>query len=161
MEIRTATLADLDQVNAVEAACFPPAEAATQAEFKERLTYYGNHFWLLFDDEGKIIGFIDGFVTDQKDLTDDMYAQAQLHNERGKWQMIFGLNTLPEYRRHGYGGKLIRALTAAAKKQGRKGVVLTCKERLIPYYQHFGFKNEGLSRSVHGGATWYQMRLTF
>jgi len=30
--IRTATLADLDAVAAVEAACFPEAEAATRAE---------------------------------------------------------------------------------------------------------------------------------
>lgn len=44
---------------------------------------------------------------------------------------------------------------------GRAGVVLTCKERLIPYYERFGFRNEGLSASTHGGETWYQMRLTF
>lgn len=39
--------------------------------------------------------------------------------------------------------------------------MLTCKERLIPYYERFGFRNEGLSASTHGGETWYQMRLTF
>jgi hypothetical protein len=40
-------------------------------------------------------------------------------------------------------------------------VVLACKEDKVPYYEKFGFVNEGLSGSRHGGATWYQMRLTF
>ena len=37
----------------------------------------------------------------EADLTDDMYKNAQLHDENGEWQMIFGVNTLPSYRRHG------------------------------------------------------------
>ena len=61
--IRTATLADLDAVAAVEAACFPAAEAATRAEFADRLAHYGGHFWLMFDG-GTLIAFVDGMVTD-------------------------------------------------------------------------------------------------
>mgnify|MGYP000858608536 CR=1 FL=1 len=34
MEIRTATIADLAQIAAVEAECFPAAEAATKEEFE-------------------------------------------------------------------------------------------------------------------------------
>ena len=49
MEIRTATMSDLDAVAAVEAECFPVAEAATKEEFAERIRYYGDHFWLMFD----------------------------------------------------------------------------------------------------------------
>ena len=37
MKIRTATMADLAAVAAVEKACFPPAEAATADEFRDRL----------------------------------------------------------------------------------------------------------------------------
>ena len=49
-----------------------------------------------------------------------------------------------------------------AKKQGRKGLVLTCKEKLIPYYAKFGFSDEGVSeKSTHGNVVWHQMRLTF
>ena len=48
-----------------------------------------------------------------------------------------------------------------AKEQGRIGVVLTCKDRLIHYYEKFGLVNEGLAaKSTHGGAEWYQMRLS-
>ncbi len=160
MEIRTATFKDLDAVSAVEAACFPAAEAATPAEFEERLRYYGGHFWLMFDSE-KLIGFVDGMVTDKADLSDDLYAQATLHNENGAWQMIFGVNTLPEYRRQGVAAALLERAIADAKSQGRKGLVLTCKDKLVHYYAKFGFVSEGVSESTHGGVVWYQMRLTF
>ena len=160
MEIRTATFKDLDAVSAVEAACFPAAEAATPAEFAERLRHYGSHFWLMFDGE-KLIGFVDGMVTDRADLIDDLYAQASLHNENGAWQMIFGVNTLPEYRRQGVAAALLERAIADAKTQGRKGLVLTCKDKLVHYYAKFGFVSEGVSESTHGGVVWYQMRLTF
>ena len=160
MIIRTATMDDLQAVAAVEAECFPAAEAATEEEFAERLKYYGNHFWLMFEEE-KLIAFVDGFVTDEADLTDEMYEKAELHNEDGAWQMIFGVNTIPSHRRHGYAGQLIQRAIEDAKAQGRKGLVLTCKDRLVPYYAKFGFKNEGVSESTHGNVVWYQMRLEF
>ncbi|MEE8857075.1 MAG: GNAT family N-acetyltransferase [Lactobacillus sp.] len=160
MEIRHATAADLEALAEVEAECFPKAEAATAEEFAGRVKYYGNHFWLMFDGD-RLVSFVDGFVTDAADLTDEMYAKAELHQEDGAWQMIFGVNTLPSYRRHGYAGDLLKAAIEDAKKQGRKGLVLTCKDRLVHYYAKFGFKNEGVSGSTHGGVTWYQMRLTF
>ena len=91
-----------------------------------------------------------------------MYENAALHNENGAWQMIFGVNTLPEYRQHGYAGELLRRAIDDARKQGRRGLVLTCKERLIHYYAKFGFVDEGVSeKSTHGNVVWHQMRLTF
>ena len=158
--IRTATLADLDAVAAVEAACFPAAEAATRAELADRLAHYGGHFWLMFDG-GTLIAFVDGMVTDRADLTDDLYADASLHDAHGAWQMIFGVNTLPDYRQHGYAGQLLERAIADARAQGRRGLVLTCKDRLVHYYAKFGFVSEGVSASTHGGVVWYQMRLTF
>ncbi len=160
MIIRTATLDDINAVSSVEAECFPVTEAATKEAFNKRLQYYGNHFWLMFM-EDKLIAFVDGLVTNQPDLTDEMYENASMHDETGNWQMIFGVNTIPEYRRKGYAGKLINTAIADARKQGRKGLVLTCKKELIPYYAKFGFINEGISKSVHGNVIWYQMRVTF
>lgn len=160
MNVRYATKEDIPAIAAVEAECFPAAEAATEKDFIDRVEHYGNHFWLMFD-EGKLIAFVDGFVTDEADLTDEMYEKAAMHNENGAWQMIFGVNTIPSCRRHGYAGELIEYAIEDAKKQRRKGLVLTCKDKLISYYAKFGFKNEGMSESVHGNAVWYQMRLTF
>ncbi|MBU5429763.1 GNAT family N-acetyltransferase [Kineothrix sp. MSJ-39] len=161
MKIRYAKMEDVAAIAAVEAECFPPAEAATEKEFTERVRYYGNHFWLMFEQE-KLIAFVDGFVTDEQDLMDEMYENAAMHNESGAWQMIFGVNTLPDYRKHGYAGELIRRAIEDAKQQGRKGLVLTCKEKLFSYYAKFGFFDEGVSeKSTHGNVVWHQMRLTF
>ena len=160
MEIRKGTLKDLEAIAAVEAACFPAAEAATAEEFAGRLQQYGNHFWLLWEGE-RLLAFVDGFCTDWPDLTDEMYADASLHRENGAWQMIFGVNTIPACRRQGYAGQLLQQAIADARAQGRKGLELTCKEALVHYYAKFGFVSEGISGSTHGGVVWYQMRLKF
>ena len=160
MQIRTATLQDLDAVAALEAACFPPAEAATRRSLEERLKVFGQHFLLLTQGE-ELIGFINGMVTDLPDLEDRMYERADLHNERGAWQMIFGLDVREEDRCHGYGARLVQAMTEHARSQGRRGLVLTCKEYRLAYYAKLGFADEGFCGSVHGGVRWHQMRLTF
>lgn len=161
MRIRTAQMDDVDAVAAVEKECFPPAEAATREEFAERILHYGNHFWLMFDGD-KLAAFVDGFVTDAPDLTDEMYERADMHNEVGAWQMIFGVNTMPEYRRRRLAGELIRCAIDNALEAGRKGLVLTCKDELVHYYAGFGFKDEGITdKSTHGNVAWHQMRLEF
>lgn len=115
----------------------------------------------MFDGD-RLVSFVDGFVTNETDLTDEMYEKAELHNEGGEWQMIFGVNTIPEYRKRGLAGELIKRAISDAENQGRKGLVLTCKDALIPYYSKFGFINEGISdKSTHGNVAWNQMRLTF
>ena len=151
---------DLAAIADVERRCFPLQEAATEEEFRARLAAYADCFWLLFE-EGRLISFIDGMATDEPDLRDEMYADASLHRSEGCWQMVFGLNTLPEYRRRGYAAMLVRALVRASRERGKKGVVLTCKERLVPYYASFGFVDEGISASTHGDVVWHQMRLSF
>ena len=160
MTIRTARPSDLSALTAVEAACFPAAEAATEQDFAARLAVYPNHFWLL-EEEGTLIGFVNGMVSDEPTIRDEMFEDASLHIETVAWQMIFGVNTLPAYRRRGCAAQLLERAIADARAQGRRGCVLTCKDKLVHYYAKFGFRNEGVSASVHGGAVWYDMRLTF
>lgn len=178
MRIRHATLEDAAAIAAVEAECFPAAEAATADEVRERLAVYPDHFWLMVDDAGgamggndddirdgalidggRLVAFVNGFVTDEPDLTDEMYADASMHDEHGAWQMIFGVDTAPAYRHHGLATRLLQRVIDDAREQGRAGLVLTCKERLIGFYAGLGFRNEGVSGSTHGDVTWYQMRL--
>ncbi|MGM9607453.1 MAG: GNAT family N-acetyltransferase [Oscillospiraceae bacterium] len=160
MDIRTAAMNDLDAIADLEAQCFPAAEAASRESFCARLEAFPDHFWLLWDG-AELTACVNGMVTDTPDLTDDMYHDASLHSPNGKWQMIFGVATLPAYRRRGCAGRLLERAIADAKEQGRAGLVLTCKEKLLHYYAKFGFRDEGVSGSTHGGAVWHQMRLTF
>lgn len=160
MEIRTATIHDLVAVTALEAACFPVAEAATRESFQTRLDTFADHFWLLFDGK-KLVSMVNGMVSNEADLTDEMFRDAGMHDPKGKWQMIFGVSTLPECRRRGCAEQVLRQAITTAKEQGRAGLVLTCKDALVHYYAKFGFEDEGISGSNHGGAVWHQMRLTF
>ena len=136
--IRTAVSEDLDQVIAIEAVCFPKAEAADRASFAHRLATFPDSFFV-----------------------DEMYEDSSLHDPKGAYQSIFGLDVLPEYQRQGIAAKLMEQMIRDAKERGRKGLILTCKDRLIHYYEKFGYKNKGVSQSVHGGVVWYDMLLEF
>ena len=161
MKIRKATINDLKELSRIEMECFPAAEAATEEIFCRRLEVYPDFFWILENEAGEIVSFVNGMATDNEILTDEMFENPDLHNYNGNWQMIFGVNTLPEFRQRGYAEKVLRKVLEDAKNDGRKGVVLTCKDRLVPFYGKIGFVNEGLSESTHGGAVWYNMRIIF
>ena len=137
------------------------AEAAPEASFRARLKTYPESFWVMTDEADRPVAMVNGMCTDTPDLHDEMYENAALHREDGAWQMIFGVNTLPRYRRQGCAARVMERVIADARAQGRKGCVLTCKDQLIRYYETFGFRNEGVSASTHGGVVWYDMRLTF
>ena len=74
---------------------------------------------------------------------------------------MFGLAVIPQKRHQGYASLLMMEMIEKAREEKRRGVILTCKEKLIPFYEQFGFVNKGLSASVHGGAAWYDMVLDF
>lgn len=155
--IRCANIDDLEQIAELERLCFPEEETASKESFLERLSVYPNHFWVM-ESNGRIVSVINGMVTDEPDLKDEMYQDANMHDESGKWQMIFGVETHPDYQKKGYAEILMKRVIEDAISDNRAGLVLTCKEKLIPYYQKFGFVNEGISNSVHGNTVWFQMR---
>ena len=158
--IRKATIKDLCEITRLEAACFPPAEAANEEDFEKRLRVYPSCFWLLTVDN-RIICVVNGMVSDSDVLVDEMYSDASLHNPEGSWQMIFGVETHPDFRHKGYMDKLLRQVIDDVKEDGRRGIVLTCKDNLVKFYEKFGFKNEGVSGSTHGGVVWYQMKYVY
>lgn len=160
LTIRPVTPADAGILTEIEAACFPPAEACPYENFEKRLAVFSEGF-LILEKNGRPVGFIDGMVTDQPTISDDMFADASMHNPEGRWQSIFGLAVRPEERRQGYAGMLIRAFIEKARNEGRRGLILTCKDHLVHYYASFGFVLGGVSASVHGGAKWNDMTLDF
>lgn len=161
MFVRKATIDDLDQVTQLEAVCFSPADAADRERLKSRLEHYPDNFWLGFDDFRNLISFVAGPVTKEADLNDEMYADSSVHDPDGDWQMILTVCTLPEEQGKGHASLLMQRMIRENKALGRKGIVLTCKEHKVDFYSKFGFENEGISPSKHGGAVWYQMRLVF
>ena len=122
MDIRFATINDIDAITELERQCFPPEEAAEKDSFEKRLTVFPNHFWLL-EDSGKLASMINGMTTDIPILRDEMFEDATMHREEGQWQMIFGVATLPEYQKLGCASKLMERVIADVREQERKGIV--------------------------------------
>lgn len=160
IKIRPAVLSDLKAVTQVEALCFPPAEAADNAVFLARLQTFPESF-LIAEKDDVVIGFINGCVTNETTISDEMFEEAGRHDPAGDYQSIFGLDVIPEYRHQGLATLLMRHMIELARTKGRKGLILTCKDSLIGFYESFGYCNMGVSASVHGGAVWYDMILEF
>lgn len=160
MTIRKADIRDLDTVTELEQRCFPYAEAADRNAFELRLSNFPEYFWVT-EKNGQVLSMINGMTTNAKELCDEMYESAELYAPDGEWLMLFGVATHPEYRHKGLASQLMQRVIEETRDQGRCGIVLTCKESLIPFYQRLGYVNEGVSASVHGASVWYQMRLVF
>ena len=81
MVIKHASRKDIAALTAVETACFPPAEAATEKEFIDRVQYYGNHFWLLYEGD-KLLAYVDGNAAKNQD-SGDTYSRWYALNSGG------------------------------------------------------------------------------
>jgi len=160
MYIRHAAMQDLKALSDIEKASYPPEEGASRESIESRLRHFPDCFWVL-EDGGRILAFINGLATDERDLEDAMYDHPQMHSPNGRWQMLFSVVTDPRYRGKGYASKVMRKVIQETKERGKAGLVLTCKDSLVGFYSGFGFVDEGLSASNHGNVRWHQMRLTF
>lgn len=158
VKIRKVRQEDLPAVARIESICFPKAEAASLSAFEKRWHAFPECFFAA-ESDGMLIGFINGCCTDEMVIRDEMFEDSTLHKKDGCFQSIFGLDVLPEHQHKGVAAALMKHLIADAKKKGRKGLILTCKEHLIPFYEKFGYQNRGISASTHGGAVWYDMIL--
>ncbi|EGT3617449.1 GNAT family N-acetyltransferase [Clostridium perfringens] len=160
MEIREANRSDLEEIIIIEGECFPVAEAAKEVDIRKRFDAFKENF-IVAVEAGKVIGFINGCTTDKPELPDELYHDTKSHNPNGNYQTVFGLDVLPDFRNKGVAEKLLNSFIELSKERGKKGMVLTCKDHLVHYYEKFGFKNHGVSDSSHGGAKWNDMILFF
>ncbi|MGN0334682.1 MAG: GNAT family N-acetyltransferase [Lachnospiraceae bacterium] len=159
--IRPARADEVVKIAEIEGECFPSAEAATLVSFMERYKQFPECFFVAEFADGTLIGHINGCVTDRPELPDELYHDASLHQKDGAWQTVFGLAVLPEFQHQGVAGKLMRCFLKVVRERGKTGVVLTCKDRLIGFYESFGFVHQGVSSSTHGDAKWNDMLLQF
>lgn len=159
VNIRQVQSEDLDRITEIEAICFPSAEAASRESFQQRIAAFPESF-LIAEANGIIIGFINGCVTNSAVIYDELFYNTKHHIPNGQNLSVFGLDVLPEYRRQGIAAHLMNSFIHLAKQTGKSSVILTCKAGLVHYYESFGYINNGLSASSHGGAKWYDMTLS-
>ena len=155
------TKEQVGEIAAVERECFLPAEAASEKDFEERFSSPAFVCYGAYNEEGELIGFIDGASYDKPELPDELYHDTTKLVENGPWQTVFGVNVIARYRRMGVAGQMVRHYVEESRKRGQDGVVLTCKDHLRPLYEKAGFIWQGVSASTHGGVKWNDMLLRF
>ncbi len=158
LTIRNATIDDLSQIANIESVCFPEAEAAPLNIIKERLEAYSDGFFVM-EKAGEMVGFINGGATNSPTIKDEFFESMEHHDKDGKNLIIFGLDVLPNHQHQGYAKVLMDHFISFASNENKHAVLLTCKDHLIDYYARFGYENNGVSDSIHGGAQWYDMTL--
>ena len=142
--LRQAIAEDIERIAEIESICFPEAEAASLKSFKDRFTVFPECFFLL-EIDGEIVGHINGCIHERPELPDELYSDASLHCPEGKYQTVFGLAIAPEHQRKGYASLLTNYFIEVSKNRGHHGIVLTCKEHLVGFYQQHGFIFQGKS----------------
>lgn len=156
--ISNAAAADIDALHEIEVLSFSAEKAATYEAFEYRLKNFPEWFFKA-EYNGKIVGLIDGSVSNNTYITDDLYEADGGFDKDGENLLIFGLAVHPDFRKRGVAHKLMKRALYEAKQAGKSRVSLTCKEALIGFYESFGYSNHGISKSVLGDVVSYDMEI--
>ena len=145
LNFSAARMSDLDAIMRIEHAGFTPQEAASRISMAARITNYPDTF-IVARVANTIVGYVVGLFTD-----------SQPNQPAAPYLAILSLAVAPNMQHHGIGRQLLAKLTQVAQLQKRTALTLTCLSRLIPFYEHVGFHNDGLAASTHAGEVWFNM----
>ncbi|KAI7502764.1 hypothetical protein KC367_g2061 [Hortaea werneckii] len=80
------------------------------------------------------------------------------HKDEGRTILIHSLAVLPQYQNLGLGRTLMESFLQRSEALGvADRAALITHEKLIPYYEKFGFQNKGLSECKFAGGGWFDM----
>lgn len=157
-EFRNICAEEADQAVVIEQICFPPNEACSEKNMKDRIAKAAELFLVAVDKEtGKIAGFLNGLATDEDSFRDEFFTDADLYNSEGRNIMLLGLDVLPEYRGQGLAGELVNQYLLREQKNNRQMLLLTCLQEKVKMYEKMGFRDEGIANSSWGGEEWHEM----
>ncbi len=157
-EFRNIRQDEADQAVIIEQICFPPHEACSEQNMKERIAKAPEMFLVAMDKTtGKIAGFFNGLATEEETFRDEFFTDANLYDPSGKNIMLLGLDVLPDYRMQGLARELVRRYMEHEKKNNRKKAILTCLESKVEMYKKMGFQDDGMADSSWGGEQWHEM----
>lgn len=162
---RQVGLSALDTAHAIEAASYPPDEAASRAKLELRMTKAAPYFWGAFDaaaldaedESGALRGFVCGTLTLDERLCEESMS---VHQPEGRTLCIHSVVVPEAMRRRGMGGWMLRSYLERVAEAGRvEQVLLLCKAPLERFYASAGFESLGDSGVAHGADPWTLMRL--
>lgn len=149
---------EAEQAVNIEKTCFPPGEADRPEAMRARIAAAPELFLAAVDgNTGLLAGFINGISTNETAFRDEFFTDISLYEPDGSTVMIVGLDVLPEYRGRGIARELMERYCGRERANGRKRLVLTCHDRLVPMYEKLGFTDNGAANSTWGGGVWREM----
>lgn len=155
---RTILPDEANQAVLIEQICFPPNEACSERNMKERIAKAPELFLVAVDREsGLVAGFLNGLSTDEEIFRDEFFTDAELYSPTGKNVMLLGLDVLPQYRRQGLGTALVEEYVRRERENGRQALILTCLQDKVEMYRKMGFRDNGIANSTWGGEEWHEM----
>jgi predicted N-acetyltransferase YhbS len=152
--IRKAKFEDLDRISEIEKQAFPPEEAASREKYEWRFQNYPDYFFVA-EKDNKVVSVVCAIPTKLELINDDIFEMEKL--PFGKIAAVVSVMADKNHRGQGITGELIKYSLLKLKENGMETSCLTCKEHLINYYSKFGYELVGVSKSIHGGAVWYDM----
>ncbi|AMY05900.1 N-acetyltransferase [Staphylococcus condimenti] len=155
-QFRLVNESDLSEILEIENEGFTPKEAATEKALIDRIQNIKDTF-IVAESNGEIAGYVNGPVIENMYITDDLFETIEPNPSTGGYIAILGLVVAKDYRNQGLAGQLLKQLESTAKDNQREGITLTCKADLIPFYEKYGYTNDGISASEHGGVQWFNL----
>lgn len=149
---------EADQTAYIEQVCFPPNEACSAEDMRDKVEAAPELFLVAVDSAtGKIAGFLNGLSTNEEHFRDEFLTDAGLYDPKGKNNMLLGLEVLPQYQGQGLASELVRRYIEMERANGRQQLILTCLAEKVAMYEKMGFKDCGMANSTWGGEKWHEM----
>ena len=146
----------LPSIVALESSSYPDDEAATPEKIEFRLKH-ANPYFMVCEEEGTVVGFVNGTLTKEATLT---HHSMSHHEADGSLLCIHSVVVAPSHRRKGIGSFILEAYVRHVQDLANvQAIELLCKQGLRGFYEKAGFSFLGPSSVQHGSEQWFSMRL--
>ncbi|MFC3928647.1 GNAT family N-acetyltransferase [Streptococcus caprae] len=156
MSIRQGKPEDLEILFSIEYENFGPEIGMPKSVMAAYLAKASETF-LVVEFGTVIAGYIMGTMALQANLIDEYFFSVPSQSISEAYVAVTGLSVSEAFQGQGIGTMLLAAMKDLVVSKGHKGIVLTCEEGLVPYYEMNGFEDYGLSESKLGNQEWIKM----
>ena len=150
--LRCATESDFPALSELEAASFPPDEAASHESMLYRCQVANPYFMCFCDPAtGSPLGFINGTCISSSTISHESMSS---HDPQGSSLVIHSVTVSPSHRRKGLGAAMLRDyIQEIAGIKSVEQILLLSKPYLLDFYTSCGFSIDRLSPVHHGQVT--------
>ncbi|KDO30776.1 hypothetical protein SPRG_04677 [Saprolegnia parasitica CBS 223.65] len=151
---RALSLAEAEAAHAIEVASYAPGKAATLTQIRDRIHDAGDYFLGVYD-ATTLVGFVNGTLSAQQELTEDSMAQ---HHPRGRYLCIHSLVVAASHRRQGLATKLLSTYVRRLVDKTHVATIALLAEPLhVAFYVKCGFAVVRMSPVAYNQATDFEL----